>query len=165
MTLPPPEIRAVPDLARRAGIDDVKAFYLGLHAALLSYEGMTDEDILFSDYKEYEVSGVKFGIGAVRVIDEAATKAMAERMSAVLPQGLKAVDVDLLYASVGIREEELKIDYIIPADEKSRAYFEAAFPEPDEYNGTAYIFRNGGLGRKSKFVPGLTDCLNSHPHE
>ena len=76
-----------------------------------------------------------------------------------------ARNVDLLFASVGIREEDQKIDYIIPADEQSRAYFEAAFPNPDEYNGTAYIFRNGGLGRKSKFVPGLTDYLNSHPHE
>ena len=157
--------QAVPDLARRAGIDDVKAFYLELHSALLSYEGMSDEEILFSDYKEYEVSGVKFGIGAVSVIDEDTAKAMAERMSAILPQGHKEVDVDLLFASVGIREEDQKIDYIVPADEQSRTYFVAAFPNPDEYNGTAYIFRNGGLGRKSKFVPGLTDYLNSHPHE
>ena len=59
----------------------------------------------------------------------------------------------------------LRIISIIPADEQSQSYFEAAFPNPDEYNGTAYIFRNGGLGRKSKFVPGLTDYLNSHPHE
>ena len=35
----------------------------------------------------------------------------------------------------------------------------------DEFDGTAYIFRNGGLGRKSKFVPGLTDYLASYPHE
>lgn len=157
--------QAVPDLARRADIEDVDAFYLGLHTALLSYEGMSDEEILFSDYKEYEVSGIRFGIGQVNVIDEDAAEAMAERMNAILPQCVNKVDVDLLYASVGIREEGLKINYIIPADEQSQAYFEAAFPNPDEYNGTAYIFRNDGLGRKTKFVPGLTDYLNSHPHE
>ncbi len=34
----------------------------------------------------------------------------------------------------------------------------------DEYDGTSFIFRTG-LGRKTKFVPGLTEFLNAHPHE
>ena len=75
------------------------------------------------------------------------------------------MNVDMLYASVGIREGDVKIDYIVPLDGLSEETFKAAFPDYDEYNGTAYIFRNGGLGRKTKFVPGLTDFLNAHPHE
>ena len=39
-----------------------------------------------------------------------------------------------------------------------------AFPDYDEYNGTAYIFRTG-LGRKTKFVPGLTDYLGTYPYD
>ena len=69
-----------------------------------------------------------------------------------------------MYASVGIRENGEKIDYIVPANELSDEIFKAAFPDYDEYNGTAYIFRKG-LGRKTFFVPGLTDYLNAHPHE
>ena len=157
--------QAVADLAGRAGIADVNAFYWGLHAEALSYEGMSDEEILFSDYKEYEASGVTFGIGMVTVIDEDSARAMAERLKAALPDGFKTKQADLMYALAGIREGDEKTDYIIPANEHSRDVFVAAFPNYDEFDGTAYIFRNGGLGRKSKFVPGLTDYLASYPHE
>ena len=157
--------QAVSDLADLAGIGDVAAFYLALHAEALSYEGMSDEEILFSDYKEYETSGVKYGIGLVNAIDEETAKALAERMKEALPKAFEALRVDLLYASVGIRENGVKTDYIVPCEGQSKDVFEAAFPHYDEFDGTAYIFRNGGLGRKTKFVPGLTDYLNAHPHE
>ena len=157
--------KAVADLAVRADIRDVNGFYLGLHTEALSYEGMSNEEILFSDYKEYEVSSVKFGIGTVSVIDEDSAKAMAKRMKEALPEGFGKKQVDLLYASVGIREGSVKEDYIIPCNEESREVFEAAFPNYDGYDGTSYIFRNGGLGRKTKFVPGLTEYLNAHSPE
>ncbi len=157
--------KAAADLAVRAEIRDVDAFYLGLHTEALSYDGMSNEEILFSDYKEYETAGVRFGIGMVSVIDEDSARAMAARMREALPEGFGKKQVDLLYAAVGIREGGVKTDYIIPCDEQSRAYFEAAFPNFDEYDGTSYIFRNGGLGRKTKFVPGLTEYLNAHPRE
>ena len=156
---------AVRDLAGRSGITDTAAFYRGLHAEALSYEGMSDEEILFSDYKEYEASGVTFGIAMAATIDEDASRTMAERMKAALPDGFNAKQVDLMYALVGIREGNEKTDYIIPANEYSREVFVSAFPNYDEFDGTSYIFRNGGLGRKSKFVPGLTDYLASYPHE
>ena len=157
--------QAVSDLAALAGIGDVDAFYLALHAEALSYEGMSDEEILFSDYKEYETSGVKYGIGLVNAIDEDTARALVERMKETLPKAFETLRVDLLYASVGIRENGAKIDYIVPCEGLSKDVFEAAFPNFDEFDGTAYIFRNGGLGRKTKFVPGLTDYLNAHPRE
>ena len=157
--------QAVPDLAGRAGIADVAAFYRDMHAEALSYEGMSDQEILFSDYKEYTASGVTFGIGLLTVIDEDAAREMAARMRSALPDGFKTKQADLMYASVGIREGDIKTDYIVPANERSEEVFVAAFPNYDEYDGTAYIFRGSGLGRKSKFVPGLTDYLASYPHE
>jgi len=157
--------KAVADLAVLAGVTDVDALYRGLHSEALSYEGMTDEEILFSDYKEYEVAGVKFGACIVNAIDDESAKELAERMKNVLPEAIKTKDVDLLYASVGIREGSVKTDYIIPCEGQSRDVFEAAFPNGGEYDGTSYIFRDGGLGRKSKFVPGMTEYLNAHPRE
>ena len=158
------DIEAVKALAKIAGVKDVDELYKAIHLEKLSYEGMTNEEIFFSDYKEYEASGVKFGIGLVNVLDEKNAKDLSERMKQVLPEAFKKKDVDLMYASVGIRENGEKIDYIVPCDEKSKDMIEAAFPDYDEYNGTAYIYRSG-LGRKSKMVPGLTDYLNAHPHE
>ena len=157
--------KAVPALAEIAGVDDVDALYDTLHREALSYEGMSDMEILFLDYKEYEAGGIKFGIGLLNSIDEATSRQLSERMKAILPEGFETRDVDLMYASVGIRENGEKIDYIIPANEYSDAVFKAAFPDYDDYDGTAYIFRTPGLGRKSIFVPGLTEYLLSHPQQ
>ena len=156
---------AVSELAGLAEITDVNDYYRNLHAEALSYGDMSNEEIFFSDYKEYEVSGVKFGIGLISVIDEDQAKEMAERMKEVLTQCMKSVKMDLLYAGVGIREGNVKTDFIVSCDGRSRDVFEAAFPNCAEFDGTSYIFRHGGLGRKSKLVPGLTDYLNAHPHE
>ena len=156
--------QAVPALAEIAGVADTDELYRQIHIEKLSYEGMSDEEILFSDYKEYEASGITFGIGLVNAIDEETASDLAERMKGALPDGAKKADVDLLYASVGIRENGEKIDYIVPLEGRSEETFKAAFPDFDEYNGTAYIYRTG-LGRKTKFVPGLTDFLGAHPHE
>ncbi|MBR4462903.1 MAG: DHH family phosphoesterase [Erysipelotrichaceae bacterium] len=155
---------AVRTLSEEAGVTDVGELYRQLHIEKLSYAGMSDEEILFSDYKEYEASGVKFGIGLINAIDEETAAQLAKRMKEVLPESFKTRDVDLMYASVGIRENGKKIDYIVSADELSEAVFRNAFPDYDEYDGTAYIFRTG-LGRKTKLVPGLTDYLAAHPHE
>ena len=157
--------QAVTKLAGLAEITDVYGFYWNLHSEALSYAGMSNEEILFSDYKEYEVSGVRIGIGLISVIDEDHARAMAERIKEALPDGITSKGVELLYAEIGIREGTVKVDYIVSCDGKSRDVFEAAFPKCDEYDGTSYIFRNGGLGRKSKLVPGLTEYLSAHPHE
>ena len=86
-------------------------------------------------------------------------------MKEALPEGYRTRQVDLLYAQVSIREGDVKTDYVVPCEGQSREYFEAAFPQNDGYDGTSYIFRNGGLGRKTRFVPGLTEYLNAHPRE
>ncbi len=125
---------------------------------------MSDLEIMFSDYKEYEMAGIRFGIGLINAIDEDAAEDLAERMKRVLPEACGSRDVDLMYASVGIRENGEKIDRIVPGDERSDSVFRNAFPAYDEFDGTSYIFRKG-LGRKTRFVPGLTDYLEAHPHD
>ena len=85
-------------------------------------------------------------------------------MKKAMAENAEKVDVDLLYASIGVYEGDVRTDYIVPLDGRSEETFKAAFPNYDDFNGTAYIFRSG-LGRKTKFVPGMTDFLAAHPHE
>lgn len=156
--------KAVEVLSERCGVADVNALYRALHENLLSYDGFTDLEILFSDYKEYEAFGTRYGIGLVNAIDEETAKALVARMKAALKEGFASRDVGLMYVSVSMRENGQKIDYIVPVDELSKQIFELAFPFYDEYDGTAFIFHNG-CGRKTVFVPGLNDFLASQPHE
>lgn len=156
--------QAIPALAELAGVSDTEALYKILHEKSISYDGMTPQEILFSDYKEYEAGGTKFAIGIVNAIDDESAKKMAEMMKEALPEGFTTKNADLMYADVMIRENGQKIDYIVPANQISADMLTAAFPDYDEFDGTAYIYRKG-LGRKSVFVPGMTDYLNTHPHE
>ena len=125
---------------------------------------MTDLEILFSDYKEYEVGTVTFGIGQINSLNEEISKDLSSRMKNIAEEACAQKDVDLLFASVGIREDGVKIDYIVPLNDASKQMMEDAFPNYDDYDGTSYIYRTG-LGRKTKFVPGLTDYISAHPHE
>ena len=158
------DIEAVKSLSKIAGVEDTDAFYKEMYAEKLSYKGMSDLEILLADYKEYESGNTRFGIAMANAIDEESASKLAKRLAAVLPEGFESKDVDLMYAEVSIREEGVKIDYIVPVDDYSKKVFEDAFPNYDEYDGTSFIFRSG-LGRKTKFVPGLTDFLASYPHE
>jgi len=156
------DIKAVEALQEIVQMEDLEEYYRIMHERHLSYDGFTDEEILFSDYKEYESSGVRYGIGAVNAADEEKAEDLARRMAEVLKETADKMDLDLIYASV--RADDKKIDYIVPGNEYSENVLKAAFPNYDEYNGYAYIFRSG-LGRKSKFVPGLNDYLAAKPHE
>ncbi len=155
---------AVKELAEIAGVTDVAALHAEMHKQALSYDGFTDEEILFSDYKEYEISGYKLGIGQVNSIDEETSKDLAARMQKVLPQGIEERGMDMMFALICIRENNEKIDYVVPGNELSKEVMAAAFPDYDDYDGTSYIFRTG-MGRKTIFVPGLTEYLSLHPHE
>ncbi len=154
---------AVPYLAKIAGVEDVDAFYARLHEESLSYEGMSEEEILFCDYKEYEASGVKFGINTLNAIDDETAKALAERMKTALAEYGPTRDVDLIYCVVGMRENGLKHDYVVCGNERSESILKNAFPD-HQFDGTSYLY-DKGIGRKTVFVPGLTDYLAAHPHE
>ena len=156
--------QAIPALAELAGVSDTEALYKTLHEKSISYDGMTPQEILFSDYKEYESGGTKYAIGIVNALDDENAKKMAEIMKEALPAGFETKDADLMYADIMIRENGQKIDYIVPANQISADTLIAAFPDYDECDGTSYIYRKG-LGRKSVFVPGMTEYLNTHPHE
>ena len=150
-------------LAAEAGVEDIDGLYATMHEISLSYEGMSEEEILFNDYKEYEASGVSFGIGLLNAIDDETAVQLAVRMKKALEEYASTKDVDLIYASIGMRENGMKHDYIVPGNERSESVLKNAFPD-FEYDGTSYLY-SSGLGRKTVFVPGLTDYLAEHPHE
>ena len=158
------DAEAINKLAKIAEVENVDELFIKLHKESLSYEGMSDIDIFFSDYKEYETAGIKYGIALINAFDEEIADDLASRMKNIIAEADRQKDVDLIYASVGIREDGKKIDRIIPGNELSESIFRNAFPDYDEYNGTSFIFRKG-LGRKTLFVPGLTEYLSAHPHE
>ena len=155
---------ALRELSGLAGISDTDAFYNEMYKALLSYEGMTDEEIYFSDYKEYEVDGRKFGIACMKVYDEEGAKDLAERMKALFPSVLASTGMDMAFVMIGISHDDLSIAYLLASDDAAAEVLEAAFGETAVFDGTSYML-SPSISRKTVMVPAITDVLKAHPVE
>ena len=87
-------------VAKIAEISDIDGFYKKLSKAAESYDGMTDEEIFFSDYKEYEMSGTAVGIACVNATDQESTVKMKERMLCVMEEIFEKQHMEHLFAVV-----------------------------------------------------------------
>ena len=155
---------AVKALSALAGVSDLDALWQGMHKAALSYEGMTDEEIFFSDYKEYECAGTRYGIGCMKAFDRETAEDMARRMTAVMPQALASTEMDWAFAEISVNEEDVSCTYLVPSDDAAKEAIEAAFGDRAETDGTSFVIRPS-VSRKSVVVPAITDVLNAHPKD
>ncbi len=155
---------ALKELAKSAGIRDTDAFYLEMFKASIAYDGMTDEEIFFSDYKEYESGGTAFAIGCINAYDEDGARDLAERMTRVFSAAKLAAGMDMLFAQISILHDDLDITYLVASDEAAREVLETAFGEKAAYDGTSYRLEPG-ISRKQVLVPAIADILEAYPKE
>ena len=155
---------ALKELSLLAGIKDTDALYREMYQASLSYEGKTDEEIFFSDYKEYENSGKKYAIGCVNAYDEDSAKDLVKRMARILPDTLASTGMDMSYAQVSIDHDDISVTYLVPSNEAANEVLRAAFGETAEYDGVSYRFEPS-ISRKQVVVPAINASLESYPHE
>ena len=125
---------------------------------------MTDEEIYFSDYKEYETEGRKYAIACMKVYDEEGAKDLAERMKAVFPSALASTGMEMAFVKIGISHDDLSIAYLLASDDAAAEVLEAAFGETAVFDGTSYVI-TPSVNRKAVMVPAITDYLKAHPAE
>ena len=135
-----------------------------MYKASISYKGMTDEEIFFSDYKEYEAGGKKYSIGCINVYDDESAVAMAERMKAIVPLTLDSTGMDMAFAQIGILHDDLAITYLVPSDDAGDEIIRTAFGDRAVFDGTSYRLEPG-ISRKQELVPAITGILESYPKE
>ena len=155
---------ALKALSALAGIGDTDAMYREMYRASISYDGMTDEEIFYDDYKEYESDGTKYAIGCVNAYDEDSARDLVERMTKVLPAAQASSGMNMSYAQISIFHDDLSITYLVPSNEAAAEVLETAFGKDAVYDGTSYRLEPG-VSRKQVVVPAITDVLKSHPKE
>ena len=155
---------ALKALSLLAGISDTDALYQELYLASISYDGMTDEEIFFNDYKEYERGGKKFGIGCVNAYDEAGAGNLVERMTNVFSSDDAPNGMDMSFAEISIFHDGISVSYLVPSNEAAAEVIEAAFGNDAVYDGVSYRFEPG-ISRKQVLVPAITDILEAYPKE
>ena len=155
---------AVKALSALAGISDTDAFYRDMYKARISYEGMTDEEIFFKDYKEYVTGGTKYAVACVEVYDEKDARNMSERMKKIIPSASVSAGMDMTFAQINIFHDGVSVTYLVPSGEKAAKILESAFGDKAAFDGTAYVLKPG-ISRKQTLIPAITDFLNVHPKE
>lgn len=150
---------ALKDLSNLAGIKDVDAFYRDMYEASLSYEGMTDEQIFFSDYKEYESGGTKYSIGNINAYDEKSVKELAERMQDAFPSVLASTGMDMAFAQINVVHDDVSFTCLIPSDDAAAQVLEAAFHNTAVHDGIWFRIEPCAA-RKKDVVPAITNVLN-----
>lgn len=61
--------QAAEELAKIAGIEDITGFGIEVKAKLSDVSGMSAKDIIMRDYKDYNMSGKKVGVGQIELVD------------------------------------------------------------------------------------------------
>lgn len=61
--------KAVEELAAIAGVDDVKALGMEMFKVKSAVDGASMRDLVFRDYKDFDMNGKKVGIGQLEVVD------------------------------------------------------------------------------------------------
>ena len=95
--------QAVKSLEKIAGFENAEArtkYFNTMKEELAAYSGMSEREIILSDYKEYKKSGVKFGIGVVSAMTPEKQAELTERLDTWAKDNYKSLNVDMLFITV-----------------------------------------------------------------
>ena len=155
---------AVKALSARAGVADVDGFYQEMYKESITYKGMTDEEILFSDMKEYSSNGATYCIACVNAYDDESARDLAKRMKAVLPKAVASLGVDIGFAQVSIFHDDLSEVYFVPSNDVADSVAKEFLGDSATYDGTSYVV-SPGFSRRKVTAPRIADVLAAHPLE
>ena len=138
--------------AKAAGISNVDDFYEKMSEAADSYEGMTDEEIFLSDYKEYDMFGTAVGIACVNAADQENAEQMKERMLRVMEETFENRGMEHLFTVVKNRKDNQSV--IIGWGDGSSDILTQA------YGSDEYLFKPAA-SRNKDIVPKLREVYKA----
>ena len=151
-------------LKELSGISDTDGLFNGMLEAKLSYKGLDDTEIFYSDYKDYEHNSVKYGIGCIKVARPDQISDMADRMQKVIKSEIGS-DCEADFLLYSIYDPDYSIGYMGIAG-KDAAFAEKlmvdTFCEKAERQGDFFVFEPS-LSRKTDVVPPIDAYLDTIP--
>lgn len=129
---------------------DLKKFVKAQFAAKSSLEGISTGDIISKDYKNFDISASKVGIGVWETTDTESVSSKKNELLAAMAAKKQAEKLDYVFFLIVDILKENSIMYVLSDSEKTLA--EKAFGAKAE-NGE--IFLKGVVSRKKQVVPPL----------
>ena len=144
-------------MAEIGGLQNANAVYREMEAAKASYEGMTDTEIYFSDYKEYFVNNYTYAIPTFRSKDSATALELGRRMTIIMAEQYKSGAYDFIFSK--IKDEKTDTAYLFVYGDGAENICKRAFPNA-VFNGRYFLVRPS-ISRKSVMVPAINTVLES----
>ena len=142
--------KACAALAPVAQLDDLDAYYARMREYAESYEGMSDKDIFYSDYKEYNMNGISVGIACVNA-SKGQEEAMCRQMNAFMKEYYEKQDMQHLY--VLVYDAYNNRSFLLHYGEGTDGILQTAFGEITDEDGNTVF--SPSASRKKDVVPPL----------
>lgn len=139
---------AVEDLKAVAGVEDTEELFMAMLKAKSSVDGVPAKDLLFRDYKDFDMKGSKVGVGQL----ELATLDQVAGIRADLLAAMKEVKAEGRHSVLLMLTDVVKegTDLVVVSDDP--ALIEKAFD--GKLEGTS-MWVDGMMSRKKQTVPNL----------
>ena len=147
---------ALEELCATAGIDDREAYYIALDTAKCDFGDMTDEEIFFSDYKEYSAGDYRYGIGCVSFRGEDQLEDLCVRMQNTMEEVIDGSGMNMLFTL--IHEKNSGKQYLLSCGKY--ALDAAKLAEFGTLEGDRILIVPS-VSRKTVIVPGLAEILEN----
>ncbi len=141
-------------LAKKAGVKNVKKFGIEIKKQKASLKGLSAEQIIRSDFKEFDANGKKFGVGQIEVVD---LKEAKERKREIL-QKLEAIRAQNNYEFAALMETDIIKEGTELLVAGSLVCLERAFGA--KFADSAAYFK-GMMSRKKDLIPPLTKAVEN----
>jgi len=146
------DIETAEMLAEIAGIEDIKKFGIEVKRAKASLAGMDSESIIYSDFKDFDFSKKKVGIGQIEIVDMNEVSGRKNELINKLKEIAKNKNYNLIVLmSTDIINEGSEL--LVSGETE---YIKKAFDRAVENNS---IYLEGVMSRKKDVVPVLENAF------
>ena len=143
------------ELCKKAGIKKPKKFFKAMKVAGRSLEGLTDEEILLTNYKEYDFSGHVVGISSVDNPDDDTLWEFAGKMEKAMASYQPKTDAEHIFMKLDVDWDELDEDstVILFCGKGAEEVAKKSFPDGQIENN--HLVCTPKLNRTNDVVPAL----------
>ena len=133
-----------------------------MHREALSFEGMTDAEIYYNDYKEYETAGVRYAVASLKALDENSAKELIIKMRNVIPFEIISTDMDMVFVKITYDVGDDPVNYLLVSDaDAADIAGKTDLKKLNMVEDDLFTFK-GKSSRKSVIVPAIDKVLNSY---
>ena len=143
------------ELAEIAGIENIEEFGIEVKAKLSAVDELSARDIILRDFKDFDMSGNKVGIGQIELVD---LKLIEGRKEEILEE-LKKMKAEGGYHTIALMLTDIMkegTELLVVTDDAS--VIEKAFGKKVEGNS---VWLDGVMSRKKQVVPPLENAFSS----